>query len=60
MLLKRLGLDPDKDVTIVAVGSVETRTAALVSGAIQAAVTLVPKLLDESFVKGAADRGLDR
>ncbi len=45
VLLKRIGLDPDKDVTIVAVGSVDARTAALVSGAIQGAVTLVPDTL---------------
>ena len=40
--LKKLGLDPDKDVTIIAVGSAESRTAAAVSGAIQGAVSLVP------------------
>ncbi len=45
VLLKRIGLDPDKDVAIVPVGSVEARTAALLSGAIQAAVTLVPDTL---------------
>ncbi|MDE3102102.1 MAG: ABC transporter substrate-binding protein [Chloroflexota bacterium] len=40
--LKKLGLDPDTDVTIVAVGSAASRTAAAVSGAIQGAVSLVP------------------
>jgi len=45
VLLRRIGIDPDKDVTIVAVGSTDTRTAALLSGAIQAAVTLVPDTL---------------
>lgn len=40
--LKKLDLDPDKDVTIVAVGSAASRTAAAVSGAIQGAVSLVP------------------
>ncbi len=40
--LKKLGLDPDKDVTIVAVGSAEQRTAAAIAGAIQGAVSLVP------------------
>ena len=40
--LRRLGLDPDKDVTIVAVGSAEQRTAAMISGAIQGGVALVP------------------
>jgi NitT/TauT family transport system substrate-binding protein len=45
VLLRRIGLDPDKDVTIVAVGSTDQRTAALVSGAIQGAVTLVPDTL---------------
>jgi len=34
--LRKLGLDPDKDVTIVAVGSSQQRTAALLAGAIQA------------------------
>lgn len=43
--LKRLGLDPDKDVTIVPVGSVEARVAAMISGAIQGAVSLVPDTL---------------
>ncbi len=40
--LRRLGLDPDKDVSIVAVGSAEQRTAAALAGAIQGAVSLVP------------------
>lgn len=40
--LKKLDLDPDKDVTIIAVGSASSRTAAAVSGAIQGAVSLVP------------------
>jgi NitT/TauT family transport system substrate-binding protein len=40
--LKKLDLDPDKDVTVVAVGSANSRTAAAVSGAIQGAVSLVP------------------
>jgi NitT/TauT family transport system substrate-binding protein len=34
--LRSAGLDPDKDVTIVATGSAQNRTAALASGAIQA------------------------
>ena len=33
--LRQAGLDPDKDVTIVATGSAQNRTAALASGAIQ-------------------------
>ena len=40
--LRKLGLDPDKDVAIVAVGSAEQRTAAALAGAIQGAVSLVP------------------
>ncbi len=36
--LRQVGLDPEKDVTIVPVGSHETRTAALLSGALQGAV----------------------
>src|SRR5206468_3251632 len=37
--LKKLGLDPDKDVTIVPVGSAAQRTAAMLSGAIDAGVS---------------------
>jgi len=40
--LRKLGLDPDKDVSIVNVGSAEQRTAAALAGAIQGAVSLVP------------------
>ena len=40
--LRKLGIDPEKDVTIVAVGSADQRTAAMLSGAIQGGVTLVP------------------
>ena len=40
--LRKLGLDPDKDVTIVAVGSSQQRTAALLAGAIQAGVSQPP------------------
>src|SRR5207245_8264632 len=40
--LRKLGLDPDKDVSIVAVGSAQERTAAALAGAIQGAVSLVP------------------
>ncbi len=36
--LRRVGIDPEKDVIIVPVGSHETRTAALLSGALQGAV----------------------
>lgn len=38
--LKRLGLDPDKDVNITATGSTANRRAALLSGAIQGAMEL--------------------
>jgi len=37
--LKRMGLDADKDVTIIAVGSAAQRTAALLAGSIQAGVS---------------------
>jgi NitT/TauT family transport system substrate-binding protein len=37
-LLQREGLDPDKDVIMIALGSHQERTAALLSGAIQAGV----------------------
>ena len=40
--LRKLGLDPDKDVSIVLVGSAQERTAAAIAGAIQGAVSLVP------------------
>ncbi len=37
-LLRREGLDPDKDVTMIPLGSHQDRTAALLSGAVQAGV----------------------
>jgi ABC-type nitrate/sulfonate/bicarbonate transport system substrate-binding protein len=40
-----MGLDPDKDVLIQAVGSAANRTAALLSGAIQAGVSQPPDSL---------------
>ncbi len=40
--LRRLGLDPDKDVIILPVGSVEARTAAMLGGNLDAGVSLVP------------------
>jgi NitT/TauT family transport system substrate-binding protein len=43
--LKKMGLDPDKDVLIQAVGSAANRTAALLSGAIQAGVSQPPDSL---------------
>jgi NitT/TauT family transport system substrate-binding protein len=43
--LKKMGLDPDKDVTIVAVGSAAQRTAAMLSGAIDAGVSQPPDSL---------------
>ena len=43
--LKRMGLDPDKDVVIVAVGSAAQRTAAMLSGAIDAGVSQPPDSL---------------
>lgn len=48
--LRKLGLDPIKDLTIVAVGSAEQRTAAALAGGIQGAVSLVPDnlLLEEN------------
>jgi NitT/TauT family transport system substrate-binding protein len=44
--LKREGLDPDKDVEIVAVGSSQNRTAALKSGAIQGGLDQMPFSLE--------------
>jgi NitT/TauT family transport system substrate-binding protein len=48
--LRKIGLDPEKDVNIVAVGSAEQRTAAALAGGIQGAVSLVPDnlLLEEN------------
>jgi len=43
--LKKMGLDPDKDVVIVAVGSAAQRTAAMLSGAIDAGVSQPPDSL---------------
>jgi NitT/TauT family transport system substrate-binding protein len=45
--LRALGLDPDKDVTIVALGSHSQRTAALQAGSIQAAVDDPPNTVDD-------------
>ena len=43
--LKKIGIDPDKDVSIVAIGGVPERTAAMQSGAIQATVANPPETL---------------
>ncbi len=43
--LRGIGLDPDKDVNIVPVGSASQRTAALLSGAIDAGVAQPPEQL---------------
>jgi NitT/TauT family transport system substrate-binding protein len=43
--LKKMGLDPEKDVTIVPVGSAAQRTAALLAGAIQGGVSQPPDSL---------------
>jgi NitT/TauT family transport system substrate-binding protein len=43
--LKKMGLDPDKDVTIQPVGSAAQRTAAMLSGAIDAGVSQPPDSL---------------
>src|SRR5581483_7201894 len=47
VVLKRLGLDPDNDVTIIAVGSLANRTAALLSGSIDAGLDSPPGSLKE-------------
>jgi NitT/TauT family transport system substrate-binding protein len=44
--LKQLGLDPEKDVTLVQVGSLAARTAALLSGALDGAVDALPDTLN--------------
>jgi NitT/TauT family transport system substrate-binding protein len=43
--LKKGGLDPDKDVSIIQVGNIPTRTAALLQGAIQGTVLNPPSSL---------------
>jgi NitT/TauT family transport system substrate-binding protein len=43
--LKKIGLDPDKDVSIVAIGGIPERTAAMQSGAIQATVANPPETI---------------
>jgi len=43
--LRKMGIDPDKDVSILSVGSTPVRAAALRSGAVQAAVTSFPENL---------------
>src|SRR5207248_3441445 len=43
--LRQQGIDPEKDVTIVATGSSQNRTAALLSGAIQAGMAAPPDSL---------------
>src|SRR3989475_2870374 len=43
--LKKMGLDPDKDVSILPVGSAANRTAALLGGSIQAGVSQPPDSL---------------
>ncbi len=45
VVLRKLGLEPDKDVTVVAVGSTPNRIAAMVSGAIQGSVNQPPDSL---------------
>jgi NitT/TauT family transport system substrate-binding protein len=42
VMLKKVGLDPEKDVSIVAVGSLQNRMAALLSGAIDGGVAQPP------------------
>jgi NitT/TauT family transport system substrate-binding protein len=45
VMLNKVGLDPTKDVTIVPVGSLQNRTAALLSGAIDGGVAQPPDQL---------------
>lgn len=44
-VMKHFGLDPDKDITITPMGSLQNRTAGLLSGAIQAAPSNPPESL---------------
>ena len=45
VMLNKVGLDPEKDVTIVPVGSLQNRTAALLNGAIDGGVAQPPDQL---------------
>src|SRR5207237_1090279 len=45
VMLKKIGLDPEKDVNIVAVGSLQNRMAALLNGAIDGGVAQPPDQL---------------
>ncbi|HLY64009.1 MAG TPA: ABC transporter substrate-binding protein [Chloroflexota bacterium] len=45
LVLQKAGMDPDKDVSIVAVGNPQTRTTAMLSGAIQATMDSPPDTL---------------
>ncbi|MCA1647988.1 MAG: ABC transporter substrate-binding protein [Chloroflexi bacterium] len=45
VMLKKVGLDPDKDVSVVAVGSLQNRMAALLNGAIEGGVAQPPDQL---------------
>ena len=45
VFLKNVGLDPDKDLSIIAVGSLQNRTAALLSGAIDGGLAQPPDQL---------------
>ena len=55
--LKANGLDPDKDVTITAVGSHANRTAALLNGSIDAGVDDPPE--DQDLVKAGLNAVID-
>jgi ABC-type nitrate/sulfonate/bicarbonate transport system substrate-binding protein len=45
LALRKVGLEPDRDVTIVQVGSASARTAAMLSGAIQGGIAQPPESL---------------
>jgi NitT/TauT family transport system substrate-binding protein len=45
VMLRKFGIDPEKDVTIVPVGSLQNRTAALLNGAIDAGMAQPPDQL---------------
>ena len=40
--LKALGVDPDKDVTLIVIGAASIRTAAMEAGSVEAAIMPVP------------------
>jgi NitT/TauT family transport system substrate-binding protein len=60
--LRQIGLDPDKDVTLVQVGSLSARTAALLGGNLDAAVSPLPDnlILEDHGFHALVDLAADK